>query len=91
MKNLEQIDRKIEQNGNCTLYYRCVNACPHNANKLGIDLKNIDTAALSHCHYDHSGGYDGFFSENSKAKVYLQSAVNQRDGSFVQILFVRTR
>jgi len=50
------------------------NQFQNNANKLGIDLKNIDTAALSHCHYDHSGGYGGFFSENSKAKVYLQSA-----------------
>ncbi|MBW9147679.1 MBL fold metallo-hydrolase [Clostridium sp. CM028] len=53
------------------------NKFQNNANKLGIDLKNIDTAALSHCHYDHSGGYVGFFSENSKAKVYLQSAARE--------------
>ncbi len=49
----------------------------NNANQLGIDLKNIDTAVLSHCHYDHSSGYDGFFSKNSKAKVYLQSAARE--------------
>jgi len=49
----------------------------HNAGKLGINLKNIDAAALSHCHYDHAGGYDGFFSENSKAKVYLQGAARE--------------
>jgi 7,8-dihydropterin-6-yl-methyl-4-(beta-D-ribofuranosyl)aminobenzene 5'-phosphate synthase len=48
-----------------------------NAKKLGIDLKNIDIAALSHGHYDHSGGYVGFFSKNSKAKVYLQSAARE--------------
>lgn len=48
-----------------------------NANQLGIDLKNIETAILSHCHYDHSSGYVGFFSKNSKAKVYLQSAARE--------------
>ena len=53
------------------------NQFQNNANKLGIDLKNIDTAALSHCHYDHSGGYVGFYSKNSKAKVYLQSAARE--------------
>ena len=49
----------------------------NNANQLGIDLKNIDTAVLSHCHYDHSSGYVGFFSKNSKSKVYLQSAARE--------------
>jgi len=49
----------------------------NNADKLSIDLKNIDTAFLSHSHYDHSGGYVGLFSNNSKAKVYLQSAAKE--------------
>jgi len=31
MKNLENIDDKINQKGNCTLCYRCVNQCPHKA------------------------------------------------------------
>jgi len=53
------------------------NQFQNNAIKLGIDIKSIDNAALSHCHYDHSGGYGEFFSKNIKAKVYLQSAARE--------------
>lgn len=40
--------------------------------RLGICLSDVDAAFLSHAHYDHSGGYREFFSENSKAALYLQ-------------------
>lgn len=43
-----------------------------NADKLGIAIKDVDAAVLSHAHYDHSGGYDSFFEKNEKAKLYLQ-------------------
>jgi len=43
-----------------------------NAKSLGIDLKQIDIAVLSHAHYDHGDGFDRFFEENRKAKLYLQ-------------------
>lgn len=45
-----------------------------NAKILGIDLSKVDMGFLSHAHYDHSGGYEGFFALNDHAAVYLQSA-----------------
>lgn len=44
-----------------------------NARKLGIEIAEVDTAFLSHVHYDHSGGFGVFFEVNKKASVYLQT------------------
>lgn len=49
-----------------------------NADKMGIDLDQIDIAFLSHAHYDHSSGYTKFFEKNKHAKVYLQEASKNR-------------
>ncbi|NLB36640.1 MAG: MBL fold metallo-hydrolase [Clostridiales bacterium] len=42
-----------------------------NAQKIGIDLSQVDTAFISHGHYDHGGGLYAFLEVNPKASVYL--------------------
>ena len=42
-----------------------------NADTLGIDLKKIDFAVLSHGHYDHGGGMRRFLEINSHVPVYV--------------------
>ena len=46
----------------------------NNASKLGISLKDIDYAVLSHAHYDHANGMRQFFKMNEKAKFYVRDA-----------------
>lgn len=43
-----------------------------NAEKLGIDLTQVDTVVLSHGHYDHSGGIMKFAELNPHADIYMQ-------------------
>lgn len=43
-----------------------------NAQKLGIEIEDIDCLVLSHGHYDHTGGLYPFLEKNSKAKVYAK-------------------
>lgn len=42
-----------------------------NATTLGIDLKTVDIAILSHGHYDHGGGLEKFLEINKTAPVYI--------------------
>ncbi len=43
-----------------------------NAEKLGVDLKQVDFVVISHAHYDHTGGLAEFFRINKTAKVYIK-------------------
>ena len=42
-----------------------------NAEKLGVDLSRVDTAVLSHGHYDHADGLDVFFSQVPDIPVHI--------------------
>ena len=42
-----------------------------NAETLGIDLSAVDTAFVSHGHYDHGGGLAAFLNINDHAPVYV--------------------
>ncbi|MBQ8387623.1 MAG: MBL fold metallo-hydrolase [Clostridia bacterium] len=42
-----------------------------NAAAMGVDLSSVDTAILSHGHYDHGGGMLRFLSINSTAPLYI--------------------
>lgn len=43
-----------------------------NAKKEQVAIHHVDTAVISHGHYDHGGGLQAFLKENQKAQVYLQ-------------------
>lgn len=43
-----------------------------NAKALGIDLREVDIAFLSHAHNDHCGGLAEFCRLNKSAKIYMQ-------------------
>ena len=45
-----------------------------NARLMGIDIKSVDFAVISHFHYDHAGGLLDFMTENKTAKVYMSKA-----------------
>ncbi len=43
----------------------------HNAEKLGVNIKDIDYIIISHGHYDHASGIKGILGINKKASVYM--------------------
>ena len=50
----------------------CSQAFAQNAQALGVDLKQVDLAVLSHGHFDHADGLRYFLEENSTCKVYAR-------------------
>jgi 7,8-dihydropterin-6-yl-methyl-4-(beta-D-ribofuranosyl)aminobenzene 5'-phosphate synthase len=43
----------------------------HNAKALGVDLKQVDIAVLSHRHADHASGFDYVLRAKPEVKAYL--------------------
>ncbi len=46
-----------------------------NAQKLGIDVSEIDALVISHGHFDHTGGLYPFLEINKKAKIYAKKDI----------------
>jgi 7,8-dihydropterin-6-yl-methyl-4-(beta-D-ribofuranosyl)aminobenzene 5'-phosphate synthase len=42
-----------------------------NAQALGVDLRDVDIAVLSHNHYDHISGFDHLLAVNPDVKIFL--------------------
>ena len=62
----------IETNGQHLLFDAGqTGAFADNAEKLGIDLSQVDLCILSHGHYDHGGGLKRFLELNDHAKIYV--------------------
>lgn len=47
----------------------------NNADRLGIDIAEIDHLILSHAHADHTGGLAEFINMNDKAGIYMSSHI----------------
>ena len=43
-----------------------------NAERLGVNIQEVDMMVISHHHFDHGGGLAHFLEANPKAKVYLR-------------------
>ena len=50
-------------------------AIGRNAEKLGIDLRQIDTVVLSHGHYDHTGGLPAVIDDHRPPTVYFHPEI----------------
>jgi len=70
----------VEVNGKkCLLDLGLSDAFINNAQKMGIDIAEIDYVFLSHGHVDHVGGLPYFLQLNSKAQIIMhEKALSQK-------------
>lgn len=55
-----------------------------NCATLGVNLKEVTFAVLSHHHFDHSGALEYFLKENSVAKVYIKQ-LNEYNNQYFKL------
>lgn len=56
-----------------------------NAEKLGINIEEIDTVVISHGHMDHAGGLLKFLEKNKKARIFVHSRAGEKH--YVKLFF----
>ncbi len=54
-------------------------ALKKNMETAGTSPESIDIAILSHDHWDHNGGLEGFMKENSRSELYLPADFGGRE------------
>jgi 7,8-dihydropterin-6-yl-methyl-4-(beta-D-ribofuranosyl)aminobenzene 5'-phosphate synthase len=57
----------------------------HNAEKMGVNIANIDFAVISHGHYDHGGGLAEFLEANKTAKVFVHRRAFEKHSAIFKI------
>lgn len=59
-----------------------------NANKLEVNLEEVDVTTISHGHFDHAGGLRRFFETNTESPVYLRT--HSEEGHYFKgFLFIK--
>lgn len=58
-----------------------------NADRMGVNLADVEVGVLSHAHYDHANGMDAFFERNHRAKFYVrkgskENCYGKKEGKF---------
>lgn len=48
-----------------------------NAEKMGVNIADVDMVIASHSHNDHTGGLPAFFLKNKKARLYISKFANK--------------
>jgi 7,8-dihydropterin-6-yl-methyl-4-(beta-D-ribofuranosyl)aminobenzene 5'-phosphate synthase len=88
----------IETSQGCVLFDTGQTAATlsHNLDSLDLKPQDADALALSHAHYDHTGGLEAILSKNAGIKIYAHSDLFQpryslREGEYCQIGLEITR
>lgn len=68
---IEHRDRRILLDAGTTDFFSA------NAASLAVDLSTVDTAVLSHAHFDHADGMDAFFALNQRAEFWLREGCEE--------------